>query len=128
MSDIKFTVDKVDYVAHLSTGYITINGKDRKTCNCIISMINPIRTFSGVAIKNPNDDMKFEENCGYHLAFKRAIFQTFLVVEVIKNISVTKRGLQDSVVNGWVTYWHKFRVPFGKALHEWYLEDSNFPF
>lgn len=126
MPDIKFSVEDVDYVAHLSKGYVTMNGRDRKTCSCTISMNNPIRVFSGIAIKNPNDDMKYDENCGYHLAFKRAIFQYFLVCNIVKDVAISKEKMKRSVVKEWIPFWHKLRVPFGKALHEWY--DEDFPF
>lgn len=128
MIDIKFKVDEKEYCAHLSSGYVMLENKQRRSCTCTLTTGDPIRVFSGVAIKNPNDNMKYDENQGFHLAFKRAIFQMFLITEIVAKIEITKVRLQRSVVKSWVAYWHKYRVPFGKALHSWYEDNISCTF
>lgn len=123
MPVIKFEVNNVEYCAHLSKSHITINGKDRRTCECTVSLMNPIRIFSGTAIKHPNDCMKFDKLYGYHLAFKRALFSMYIVQQFHKD-----GAPRHSILLGWNDFWQSFRIPFGKALHEWDISDDNFQF
>lgn len=129
MPDIIFTVDDKDYIAHLRSGYITSHGKDKKLCTCIITSDNPIRDYAGSAIKNPNDGMKYDENYGFHLAFKRALFYQY-VIERSNNVlhgDCFNISMKKLLID-WDDYLKKFRIPFGKALHEWYKNDMEFPF
>lgn len=128
MPDITFTVDNKDYIAHLSKNHITVHGKDKKICTCIITSDNPMRAFSGVCVKNPNDDMKFDENYGFHLAFKRALFYQYVIEQLNNDLERKKSMKLCALSTQWFDYSKKFRVPFGIALHEYYEEDCEFPF
>lgn len=113
--DIAFEVDGKEYHAHLNRGYISFNGRDRRYTECILTTNNPIEIYSGITYKNPNDGMEYDENYGYRLAFKRALFQMFSIRQL-------KKGGRCIYIYGWETFMHKFRVPFGKALHNWIAE------
>lgn len=121
MPNVFFSVDNLDYKVKLSTSWITIEGKDRKTCECVILCMNPIRAFAGVSIKHPNDGMKFDAHTGYRIAFKRALLEMYIVQQFAKN-----GAPRHSILAGWSKFFERFRVPFGKALHETLTED--FPF
>lgn len=109
--DILFEVDGKDYHAHLFYGYMKVNSRDHRYSHCVITTNNPIEIYSGIAMKHPNDGMPCDEKYGYRLAFKRAVFQMFITRQLKEGGPIKVAGLAN--------FLEKFRVPFGKALHEY---------
>lgn len=127
MPKIIFEVDDTVYTALLSKGHLSMDGRDKLTCECIITTSHPTHSYAGVCVKNPNDGMKYDEQYGFRLAFKRALFFQYVIEQLNKDKDRAKSMRLNELANQWFDYWQKFRVPFGKALHEWY-ESDEFPF
>lgn len=121
MANIVFDVDNKTYTATL---YENIHDHKR-TCFCILKSKNPIKVFSGICVKNPNDGIKYDENFGFHLAFKRALFYQYVIEKISNELISEKKTTAKGLIHDWRGYFQRFRIPFGKALHQWYVPISE---
>lgn len=124
MPTIKFNVDGKEYTAQLSRTYFPYNGRDRISSTCVLITKEPMRVYSGITIKNPRDGMRDNLLYGFRLAFKRALFQMF-IVETLKGGIRLDFKLAEKM---WDVWKEKYRIAFGKALHEYYREAEELPF
>lgn len=120
--DIEFEVNGKTYHAHLMRTYMTMYGRDRRVTQCVLTAEAPMQIFSGICVKNPKDGMDYDENYGYRLAFKRALFQMYVTNKMIDSLSERKSPDLNTIVKDWKKYMHEFRIPFGIALHNYVNE------